>query len=179
MLQRAGRSVNYRAAIIILSCAQLLALAVAAAGLGSVWGLAIACFIGGACGWLSGAIHGTYIILNYENVYTAAFGAGDSLAGVLAAFLSLVQRPALDEHTGRRFGVGIFYLMLAPLVPLSLFAFWYLERTGLGALPGKEYSELELGPDTKEIQLQLHSGDSELGPDTKEIQLQLHSGEDE
>eukprot|EP00929_Paragymnodinium_shiwhaense_P006431 TRINITY_DN10982_c0_g1_i1.p1 TRINITY_DN10982_c0_g1~~TRINITY_DN10982_c0_g1_i1.p1 ORF type:complete len:545 (-),score=90.10 TRINITY_DN10982_c0_g1_i1:32-1585(-) len=134
LLRRCNRRMNYRALITGTAIANVATLLVASAGVGTLETLVALNFAAGSCGFLAGVVHQGYLITQCQNVYLASFWAGDAACGVLAAVLAMHQRPALPADGGRRFGPHVFFLVLVPLVPLSLVAFWGIDYWRLGAL---------------------------------------------
>jgi len=112
----------------------MVAILVAAFGINSIETLMFVSFLGGSLGWLSGIVHFAHLTMRYDNTYGSIVGAGDAASGVLVAMLAFAQQPELGEED-RLFGASTYYLLCLPLVGSSLVAFWYIERTKLGALP--------------------------------------------
>jgi len=136
LMRRFGREVNYRALILAIALVDVLALSVAAAGVSSIHVLVALCFVGGSCGYMAGVVHQGHILLNYDNVFVAAFWGGDAMVGIFSSLLAILQRPDLGEE-GKRFSARALYLMFIPITAVSAASFCCIERWRLGALPGR------------------------------------------
>jgi hypothetical protein len=129
-----GWSLNYTVLMTIMSATLGMTLFMAAQGISTLSGLIAISFFAGACGYLSSVIHSAYLIKHYQNVYPAAFTAGDSTSSVLAAVLAAVQQPQKEVAHGRRFGTQAFFLMLLPIVVVAYVAFLGIDYFRLGSL---------------------------------------------